>query len=164
MFQIVGATEKGIEKAHELHAAEAQLKNTMQNMGTYSEGTYEKIISGSKKLASGINFSSSEVIGLQSQIRMMGNIGDSEMQRLTMASADMATKFGMDINEAGQTLAKAVNNPEMMQRLGQGHIPGLDGDAGFEKMVIEGLQGRVGEDHGQCRRQHQDHASRRVMI
>ena len=119
MFQLVGATEKGIEKAHALHEAEAQLKNTMQNMGTYSVDSFERTVEASKKMAGGINFSSAQIIGLQSQIRMMGNVGDAEMQRITMASADMASKFGMDIGESGQLLAKAVNNPEMMMRLGQ---------------------------------------------
>jgi len=37
---------------------------------------------------------------------------------MVSASADMSTKFGMGLNEAGNTIAKAVNNPEMMRRLG----------------------------------------------
>jgi hypothetical protein len=34
-----------------------------------------------------------------------------------MASADMATKFGMSLDEAGNSLAKAINAPELMRRL-----------------------------------------------
>ena len=117
MFQIVSAAQKGIEKVHALHMAEAQLKNTMMNMGTYSAESFDKIVAGSKKMASGILYSTADIVGLQSQLRMVGGIGESEMQRMTTASADMATKLGMGIDEAGNALAKAVNNPEMMTRL-----------------------------------------------
>ena len=34
VFKGFQTIEEGIHKVHELHAAEAQLKNTMQNMGT----------------------------------------------------------------------------------------------------------------------------------
>jgi hypothetical protein len=118
IFTFVQNVEQGIEKAHALHEAEAQLANTMQNMGTYSEEAFEKTVSGAKSMAKNILFSSAEVIGLQSQLRMVGNIGEDEMQRMTMASADMATKFKTSIEDAGNAIAKAVNNPEMLRRLG----------------------------------------------
>ena len=117
MFQFVAMMDKGIEKAHELHAAEAQLQNTMQNMG-YSNADYEKAVKNSKDLASGMKYSSINVMELQSQLRLVGNIGESEMTRMTMASANMAAKFGMGLTEAGNSIAKAVNNPEMLRRLG----------------------------------------------
>ncbi|MEI6683428.1 MAG: hypothetical protein WCO44_12400 [Bacteroidota bacterium] len=108
---------KGIEKAHELHAAEAQLANTMQNMGTFSQEAYEKAVEGSGKLASHIKFSKGDVVELQAQLRMVGNVSENEMNRMVTASADMATKFKMGLLEAGNSVAKAVNNPEMMRRL-----------------------------------------------
>ena len=117
VFKIFSMMQEGVEKVHALHAAEAQLANTMQNMGTYSQEAYEKAIKGAGDMAKGILYGRSEIISLQSQLRMVGNIGENEMNRLTMASADMATKFGMGLNEAGNAIAKAVNNPEMMRRL-----------------------------------------------
>ena len=110
--------DKGIEKAHAFHEAEAALANTMRNMGNYSEAGFEKIIKGAGEMASKIKFGKTDIIDLQSQLRMVGNIGESEMIRMTKASADMATKFKMGLNEAGNSLAKAVNNPEMLRRLG----------------------------------------------
>jgi hypothetical protein len=107
----------GMEKAHGLHASEAQLKNTMQNNGTFNPALFEKVIKDSKELASGMKFTSVDVIGLQSQLRLVGNIGEKEMIRMTKASADMATKFDIGMSEAGNSIAKAVNNPEMLRRL-----------------------------------------------
>lgn len=109
---------EGIHKVHELHAAEAQLKNTMENMGTYSEESFEKMVKGAGDLSKNILFSRTQVIELQGQLGLVGTIGEDEMSRLTKASADMATKFGVGLTEAGNMLAKAINNPEMARRLG----------------------------------------------
>jgi hypothetical protein len=116
-FQIFSMMKEGVEKVHALHQAEAQLANTMQNMGVYSQEAYEKAIKVASDMSKSVLFSKSEIIGLQSQLRMVGNIGEGEMSKLAMASADMATKFGMGLTEAGNAIAKAVNNPEMMRRL-----------------------------------------------
>lgn len=117
-YQIGTMMGQGVERAHGLHVAEAQLKNTMQNMGNYSDAGFEKVIADSKSMAKGINYSTADIVSLQSQLRMLGNIGDKEMSRLTMASADMSAKFGLGLEESGNAIAKAVNNPEMLRRLG----------------------------------------------
>lgn len=119
MYQFVSMMKEGEEKAHALHQAEVQMKNTMQNMGTYTDSGFEKIVSNSKKLASRINFSTAQVIDLQSRLRLVGSIGENEMGRLVKASADFAEKYKTDIGDAGEVIAKAVNNPEAMARLGQ---------------------------------------------
>lgn len=118
IFEGVKFAKEGLEKVHELHKAEAALKNTMENMGTYSTEAFEKTVEAAKNLSSGILFSRTQVIELQSQLGLVGTIGEDEMSRLTAVSADMATKFGMGLSEAGNMLAKAVNNPEMAKRLG----------------------------------------------
>ena len=119
MFQFIEMAKGGIEKAHALHEAEAQLANTMQNMGVYSKESFDTAVSGAKKLASQVKYSSADMIELQSQLRMVGKMGDNEMNRMAMAAADMSSKFGIGLNEAGNAIAKAINNPEMMKRLGQ---------------------------------------------
>src|ERR1035437_1343031 len=107
----------GIEKVHALHQSSAALINTMKNMGTYSEEAFEKAGKGADELRQKTGFNKASIIDLQSQLRLVGNIGDTEMNRMIAVSADMATKFHMGLNEAGNALAKAVNNPEMMRRL-----------------------------------------------
>jgi len=116
-YKVFDTIKEGVKDVQALHEAEAQLKNTMQNMGVYSQDAYDKAIKGATDMSKGIRFTDIEVIALQSQLRMVGKIGESEMSKLTMASADMATKFGMGLTEAGNAIAKAVNNPEMMTRL-----------------------------------------------
>ena len=117
IYKVFDTIKEGVKDVQALREAEAQLKNTMQNMGVYSQDSYDKAIKGATDMSKGLKFTEIEIIGLQSQLRMVGKIGESEMNKLTMASADMATKFGMGLTEAGNSIAKAVNNPEMMTRL-----------------------------------------------
>lgn len=118
IFKGIEFVHEGIESMEKLHQVEAQLQNTMENMGTYTEESFEKIINSSKQLASGIKFSTSDVIELRSQLGLVGTIGEEEMGRITKVSADLASKMGMGLTEAGNLLAKAINAPEMARRLG----------------------------------------------
>lgn len=111
--------KEGVEAFEKLHQAESQLENTMQNMGTYSDEAFEKVISSSGELSKSVKYSRSEIIELRSQLGLIGNIGENEMERLSKASADLSTKFGLGLTEAGNMLAKAINSPEMARRLGQ---------------------------------------------
>jgi len=119
IFEGIEFFKGGIEKAHELHTAEVALQNTMENMGTYSEEAFEKMVNGAKELSKGVLYSTADIVKLQSQLGLVGSIGEEEMQRITKVSADLATKLTMDIGAAGNMLAKAINAPEMLRSLGK---------------------------------------------
>lgn len=155
-YKLEQMMEAGVEKAHELHTAEAALANTMKNMGTYSVEAFEDAIKSSSALYKNVMFGKAEIIDLQAQLRLVGNIGNDEMERMVKASADMATKFHMGLSEAGNAIAKAVNNPEMLRRLGmqlkidpaiQKHLQelakdGHEAQARLELLTI--VEGKVG--------------------
>ena len=108
----------GMEKAEARHQAEAQLRNTMQSMG--QGAGYEDAVKMSGDLSKNMMFGKTDIIGLQSQLRLVGKMGNDEIKRMITASADIAAKFpAMGLTGAGNALAKAVNDPEMMRRLGQ---------------------------------------------
>lgn len=109
---------EGIEEMEKMHKAEAALQNTMENMGTYTEEAFEKGVKGAEELSRNLNYTKADILGLQSQLGLVGNIGEEEMGRITKASADLATKMGTGLEEAGNLLAKAINAPEMARRLG----------------------------------------------
>lgn len=119
IFKGMEFVKEGVEEMEKLHQSEAQLQNTMQNMGTYSQEAFEKMIKGAKDLSQNIIFNQDDIVTLQSQLGLVGNIGKDEMDKITQASADVATKMGMGLSEAGNLLAKAINAPEMARRLGQ---------------------------------------------
>jgi hypothetical protein len=118
IFKGMEFVEAGIESMEKVHQAEAQLQNTMENMGTYTEESFEKAVAAAGTLSKSIKFSRAEVIELQSQLGLVGSIGEEEMGRITKVSADLATKMGTGLTEAGNLLAKAINAPEMARRLG----------------------------------------------
>ena len=116
---IKGAVDAGIEKAEAFHQAEAQLKNTMQNTGTFTQERFEGAIAGAQKLAKSVNYSSAEIMDLQSHLRMVGGMTEEQMGKMTQASLDLAAKFKIGATEAGEMIAKSINNPEMLRRLAQ---------------------------------------------
>lgn len=109
---------EGIEQTERLDEASAQLQNTMQNMGTFTQEAFDKVTAASEELSEHVKFNQDDILGLQSQLRMVGNIGESEMQRLISVSADLATKMNMSLQEAGDLLSRGINSPEMARRVG----------------------------------------------
>ena len=116
-FQGFEMMKEGIEKVEQLHQAEAQLKNQMINTGTYTKEAFEKMIASAGEFADHVNFSRTEVLGLEARLQMIGGIGESEMKRLTIAAADYATISGQSLEESGMAIAKAFASPEMAMRL-----------------------------------------------
>ncbi|HEY4063206.1 MAG TPA: hypothetical protein VGM30_14970 [Puia sp.] len=118
IFKGIEFVHEGVEEMEKLHKAEAGLQNTMENMGTYSQEAFEKMSAGADDLAHHMNYTQAEVLELQSQLGLVGNIGEKEMDRLTKVSADLATKMGTGLSEAGNLLARGINSPEMARRVG----------------------------------------------
>lgn len=118
LFKGISFVEEGMESMEKVHKSEAQLQNTMENMGTYTKESFEKAIGAAADLSKNILYSKADVIELQAQLGLVGNIGEEEMGRLTKVSADLSTKMGIGLGEAGNLLAKAINAPEMARRLG----------------------------------------------
>ena len=114
-MEFVGEAREYVEK---LDKAEANLANTMQNMGNYSKESFEKATGAADALYHKTGFAKDEILGLQAQLGLLGNVSEEEMGRIEKVSADFAAKFGGGIQEAGNMLAKAINNPEMARRLG----------------------------------------------
>jgi hypothetical protein len=118
IYAIAGYVKEATAEAQKLNTAQAQLANTLKDSGKYTTEGFKAIIKSSSEMSEHILYSKGEVIGLQSQLRLVGNISETTMKRMVTASADMAAKFGTSLGEAGNSLAKAINNPEMMRRLG----------------------------------------------
>ena len=116
-FEIASFIKGGIEKFHEFHEAEAQLQNTMQNMGVYSNENYEKMIGNAKELHQTIGMGTAKIISMQAQFSLIGSIGAEEMQKMVVAGADLAAKFGGEASEWGTALAKGINDPLMARRI-----------------------------------------------
>jgi hypothetical protein len=110
--------QSSIGTAHNYNMAQAQFANSLQNQGYSHLDTFDAI-NNAKKLTENVLFTKEQVFDLESQLHLVGNVSENEMQRMGKASEDLATKFHESLGEAGNTLAKAINNPELMRWLGQ---------------------------------------------
>lgn len=110
---------ESVKEFHDLNQAQVQLQNSMENMGTYTKASFDEAVKGAKELSEGISYSNTEVVKMQSQLALVGSIGPGQMQKVSMAAADVATKMGVSLEEAGNMLGKGINNPAMARRLGQ---------------------------------------------
>ena len=157
LFKGFEFVHEGVEAFEKLHQAETQLENTMQNVGTYSEDAFEKIIASSKELASQTKFSTSDYVELNSQLGLLGNIGSDQLQKLTLASANYVTAFGGDLQSAGTMIAKAFDDPMMAKKLEMKiHIdPGVKAkikelteahkEAEARALLLEAIEGKIGD-------------------
>lgn len=118
IFKGIEFAHEGIEQTEKLDQASAQLQNTMENMGTFTQSAFDKVTDASKEFSEHVKFNQDDILSLQSQLRMVGNVGEGEMQRLTSVSADLATKMNMSLQEAGDLLSRGINSPEMARRVG----------------------------------------------
>lgn len=118
IFEGAEFVKSSVEEFHNLNQATVQLQNTMENMGTYTKDNFDKAVEGAKSLADGINFTQQQVISMQSQLALVGSIGPDQLNRVSIAAADVATKMGISLEEAGNMLGKGINNPEMARRIG----------------------------------------------
>lgn len=96
-----------------------QLENTLINTGTFSESLFGQMKKDAFDYAETVLFSKSQIIDLQSQIALMGNVNDYEMKRMVTLSADVATKLNLSLGEAGKLISQGINSPEIARRLGQ---------------------------------------------
>ena len=101
LFKGIEFMHEGIEEFEKLHKAEANLQNTMQNMGSYSHEAFEEAVSGAKKLSQHLLYTQSDFLQLQSQIGLIGTVSHEQLERIGQVSADMATKFGLGLTQAG---------------------------------------------------------------
>src|SRR5450432_622589 len=109
-FKIEQFVSASRDKFELLEVAEANLSNTMRNMGTFSQTSFEKIIDGASELERTTGVSRDKIVQLQAQLGELGNIGADTMDRLTQASLDMSAKFGTGPIEAARMLSKAMND------------------------------------------------------
>ena len=114
---VTDTVKQGVEKAEAFHQAEAQLRNTMQNRGTYSTENFEKAIAGAQQLSQHVKASAADIINMQAQIRMVGSASDDMVNKMSQAALDLSAKKGFDPTEAASMIAKAVNDPDSLMRL-----------------------------------------------
>lgn len=140
MYQVVDMMRQGVEKAHELHQAQAQIRAGIISTNGAAGMTMETIENSAKKISSASLYGRSDLLKMQSVLltfpKVTSNIFDSASQSI----ADMSTRMGLDLPHAAVMVGKALQDPisgvMMMRRIGVNFTK--DQVAGFKKLVQAG--------------------------
>ncbi|MEI8086999.1 MAG: phage tail length tape measure family protein [Paludibacter sp.] len=111
MFQFVSMMEKGIEKAHQLHEAEALVKAGLISTGGAAGMSYQAIEENVKKISSAANFSKAELMNMQSLLVTFPNITKDTFGTASQAITDMSAKMHTDLSSSAIQVGKALQDP-----------------------------------------------------
>jgi phage-related minor tail protein len=110
-YQLVNMMQQGIEKAHELHQAEAQVRAGLISTGGAARMSYEAL----EKMAGGMSdkmlYSKAQIMDMQAQMLTFGGLTKENFPKIGQAIADVSTKTGMDLHTMSIQFGKAMDNP-----------------------------------------------------
>jgi hypothetical protein len=111
MFQVVSMMQKGIEKAHELHQAEAQINAGLISTG-YAAGMTADAIAGIAKQLSGASlYGRAELLNMQSLLVTFPSITSKTFGSASQAIVDMSTKMNRSLSDTAIQVGKALQDP-----------------------------------------------------
>lgn len=102
----------GIEKVHELHAANAQLEATLKSTGNAVGFTAKQLQELSVQYKNVTKYSTAEITSMQSIMTTFTNVKGSIYKEALPAVMDLASKMGGDLRENAVRVGKALQDPE----------------------------------------------------
>jgi len=73
------------EKFHELHLAEAQLENTLANVGERAGLTGKDMLNMAEEMAQSIPFTQAQIVNMEGALARFGNISKENFEKVTIA-------------------------------------------------------------------------------
>lgn len=102
----------GVEKAHELHEAHAQLKQTLLSTGGAVGLNIEELDALSEAYKKNTKYSGAEITGMQSILTTFTNIKGAIYKDAVPAILDLSAKMGQDLKTSAVQVGKALQDPE----------------------------------------------------
>ncbi len=112
MFQFISMMDKGIEKAHELHAAEAQIEAGLKSTGYAAGMTMQSIGDVAKQISSNSKLSRTDLLSMQSILVTFPDITSKTFGTASQAIADMSVRMKQDLSSTAVQVGKALQDPE----------------------------------------------------
>lgn len=111
-FQVVGMLNQGIEKAHEFHQAEAQVKAGLESTRYAAGLMYSDLEKSAKTLSANVKFSKTEIVGMQSILLTFPEVTKKSFDPTSQIILDMSTRLGQDLKSSAIQVGKALQDPE----------------------------------------------------
>ena len=121
-YKVVEMMRTGVEKAHELHLANAQIEAGLKSTNYAAGMTMETLQKGSDKIKGQSLYGGVELKNMQSIMLTFTKIGARIFDPASQSIADMATRMKIDLPHAAVMVGKALQDPVtgvmMMRRVG----------------------------------------------
>ena len=122
MFQMVNMMQQGIEKAHELHLAQAKIEANLQSTEGKAGLTSAALSEMAGTLSSKILAGRADITDMQSQLLTFPSITKDVFGRSMGLVADIAAQTGHELRETAIMYGKALSDPakglQLMRRYG----------------------------------------------
>lgn len=108
---ILAFGKASVDSAMESESALADLNAVLKSTGGIAGVSLDELTKNADALQKITKFSDESIMSAQGMLLTFTNIGKDVFPDATMATLDMAEKFGMDTSQAAITLGKALNDP-----------------------------------------------------
>lgn len=108
---IAAFATSSVQSAMDAESAVADLEAVLKSTGGAAGMTLDELLANASALQKVTKFSDEAVMSAQGMLLTFTNIGKDIFPDATMATLNMAEKFGMDASQAAITLGKALNDP-----------------------------------------------------
>ncbi len=144
LASITAGLAASVKSAMDAQAVQAQLGAVLQSTGGKAGVTADMVNDLAAELQRLTAFEDDAIISAQSMLLTFTNIGKDVFPQATLAVADMAQAFGMDLQSAAVMLGKALNDP--IEGVGALKRIGVSLTAEQEKMIERFVKlGKVSE-------------------
>jgi hypothetical protein len=123
MYKGVQFIEDSLHTFHELHEAEAQLENTLANVGERAHVSGEEMVEFAKKAEHNIPFTAQKIMEMEGAVARFNITSKDTFERVLNLSADIAAATKKDGVEIASSLGMIMEKPaSAMRRLREFHI------------------------------------------
>jgi hypothetical protein len=85
-----------------------QLNSAMKNAGIYSKQASNEMLEMADSIAKSLKIDDGQITNVQSLLIAIGGLGGKDVHDATLAIADLSQRLGMDLEQAGQLVAKTI--------------------------------------------------------
>lgn len=111
-IEIFSMAREGLEKLHELHQAEAQVRAGLESTRGVAGLTFEALEKGAKDFAAVLPYSRAQITDMQAQLLTFPSITKDTFGEASQNILDMATRLHKGLDETAIMVGKALQDPQ----------------------------------------------------
>jgi phage-related minor tail protein len=110
-YQVVNMMEQGVEKAHALHAAEAQIKAGLESTRGVAGLVFDDLEKSAGKFSKSVLYGRADIMAMQSILLTFPAVTKNSFDPASEVILDMSTRLGQDLKSSAIQVGKALQDP-----------------------------------------------------